>query len=322
MPFEAFSYTRRELMFGLAGTALAFSKVRNSMYNPQIAAHTSIWLQEAEFRNVPVSGILEEAFTGTRGAGYGRIELVSDFLVPDLRQRTLGLLEKRKLEPSILYTEGPLEEPAAAENSRRQVQDLGQLMMGQGTSALNFSPLAKADEEPKSAGELQTEAYHLNRMGEELQRLGLELMVHHHRAEMRDNAREWRYLVAHTEPRLVSFCLDVDWAAREGLSPLALMDIAGARLRALHLRNPRNGVDQELLGEGDIDMVAIARFLRQMGYDGYLVVELQHSRETPRERSLATDLSTSRFFMQEVFGSRQGNPPVDMGPYVRKKAQS
>ena len=316
-----YSYTRRELMFGLAGTALAFSKVRNSMYNPKIAAHTSIWLREAEIRNVPVSGILEEALAGTRAAGYSRIELASDFLTPGLRERTLGLLEKRKLEPSIVYTDGPIEEQAAAENSCREVRDLGRLMMGRGTSVFNFSPLAKPDERPKSAAELETEAYQLNRMGEDVQSLGLELMVHHHQAEMRDNAREWRYLVAHTEPKLVSFCLDVDWVTREGLSPLTLMDIAGARLRALHLRNPKNGVDQELLGEGDIDMVAIARFLRQMGYDGYLVVELQHTRATPRERSLATDLSTSRFFMQEVFGSRQGNPPVDMGPYVRKKAQ-
>jgi hypothetical protein len=58
-----------------------------------------------------------------------------------------------------------------------------------------------------------------------------------------------------------------------------------------------SGILEEALtvGRGDTDMVAIARFFRQMGCDGYLVVELQHTRETPRERSLATNLSTSRF---------------------------
>jgi hypothetical protein len=32
-----FSYARRELLFGLAGAALAFPKARNSLYNPELA---------------------------------------------------------------------------------------------------------------------------------------------------------------------------------------------------------------------------------------------------------------------------------------------
>lgn len=319
MQSGALSCTRRELMFGLTGAALAFSKVRNSMYNPQLAAHTSIWLEEAGIRNIKPADILEEAFSGTAHAGYRRIELASDFLASGFRERTLGLIEKTKLEPSIVFATGPLYDQGLAESSRKQVKELASLMMGRGAAFINFGPLSKPDEEPKTGEELETEAYQLNRMAEEVQTTGLELMVHHERAEMRDNARPWRYWLAHTEPKLVSFCLDVDWVWKAGLSPLALMDTAGARLRSLHLRNPKNGLDQELLGDGDIDLARIARFLRQSSYDGYLVLELLHHKETPRERSLATDLSTSRFYMQEVFGSRPGNPPVEMGPYVRKK---
>jgi sugar phosphate isomerase/epimerase len=168
-----------------------------------------------------------------------------------------------------------------------------------------------------SSAELDTETYHLNRMGDEIAAAGLDLMVHNHEAEMRDNARAWRYLLAHTEPKLVSFCLDVDWAFRAGLSPVSLIDSAGFRLRALDLRNPRDGQDQELFRDGDIDMAQIARLLRQTQYDGLLVIELMDDRDTSRRYSLATDLSLSRWYAQEIFGSRPGSRPVDMGPHVR-----
>lgn len=81
-------------------------------------------------------------------------------------------------------------------------------------------------------------------MGDDIAAAGLDLMAHHHEAEMRDNAREWRYLLAHTEPKLVSFCLDADWVFRAGLSPIFLIETSGFRLRAVHLSNPRNGQDQ------------------------------------------------------------------------------
>ena len=318
MPYRAFLQTRRELLLGLAGAALAYPKVRNNNYDPQIAAHTSIWLAEARLRKLPMADTLEETFIGTRHAGYSRIELVAEFLTPELRAQTLRLLDKTQIEPSILYTAGPLDEKSVAEASRRQVRDLAWVMMGRGTQFVNFSPLAKPDGQPKTTEELYTEAYQLNRMGEELLQNGLSLMVHHHEAEMREDAREWRYLLAHTETSLVSFCLDVDWVKRAGIDPISLIDTAGPRLRALHLRNPKNGVDQELLREGDINMAGIARQLRRMFYDGFLVVELLHDPNTPRQYPLATDLSLSRWYMQEIFGMRPGEPPVDMGPHVRK----
>ena len=77
-------------------------------------------------------------------------------------------------------------------------------------------------------------------------------------------------------------------------------------------------MDQELLRDGDINMPEIARLLRQMFYDGFLVVELLHDKDTRRQYPLATDLSLSRWYMQEVFAARPGSAPVDMGPHVRK----
>ena len=58
-------------------------------------------------------------------------------------------------------------------------------MMGRGARYINFSPAVKPDGQPMSDSELDTEAYQLNRMGDDIAPAGLDLMVHHHGAEMR-----------------------------------------------------------------------------------------------------------------------------------------
>ena len=320
MNSRSFPHTRREMLFGFAGAALASAQPRNRLYNPQLAAHTSIWSVEAQTRNLPLPEILEEAFTVTRRAGYKRVELVSEFLDPRFRKRTLALLEGHGLEPAILFAAGPLYDRDAAESSRRQILELAGSVAAHGATFVNFSLSARPQGLSKTTDDLDMESYQLNRMGEDLHRFGIDLMVHHDFTQMQDDARQWRYLLAHTETDLVCFCLDVDWVARAGISPVVLIDTAGPRLRSIHLRNPRNGVDQELLRDGDIDLGQIARLLRKMAYDGFLVVELLTHPQTERQYSLTNDLGLSRWYMQQVFGARPGSPPVDMGPHVRVRS--
>jgi len=313
------SHTRRQMLFGLAGAALAYTQPRNRIYNPILAAHTSLWLTEAALRNVRPGAILDEAFTSIHRAGYSRVELASDFLAPELRMRTLESLHANKLQPALFSDTGSLWEPALAEDTRGRILETARLLSRWDTRFIDFHPADKPDGTPKTKDELETQAYQLNRMGQDLMATGIGLMVGHHLSEIRDNAREWRYTLAHTETGLVSFCVDLDWAVRAGPSPLATLDTAGSRLRNIHLRNPRGGVSQETLRDGDIDMVPVARFLRQSSYDGYLVVDLSANPRAPRLYALTEALSRSRWYMQEVFGMRPGQPPVDMGPHVRER---
>ena len=319
MTLASVSHTRRQMLFGMAGAALAYTQPRNRIYNPILAAHTSLWLTEAALRNVRLGAVLDEAFASIRRAGYGRVELVSEFLAPELKTRTLEALHANELRPVLFTDTGALWEPSIAEDTRGRILETARLLSRWDTRFIDFHPADKPDGTPKTNEELETQAYHLNRMGQDLLGIGVGLMVGHHLSEMQDNAREWRYTRAHTEAGLVSFCLDLDWAVRAGMRPLAILDTTGSRLRNVHLRNPRGGASQEILREGDIDMVPVARFLRQSSYDGYLVVDLSASPQAPRQFALTEALSRSRWYMQEVFGMRPGAPPVDMGPHVRER---
>ncbi|HZT28486.1 MAG TPA: sugar phosphate isomerase/epimerase [Bryobacteraceae bacterium] len=319
MPSELGPRTRREILAGLACAALAPIEARTNAYNPKLVAQTYVWLLEMQFRNRALEEGLEDIFTGTRRAGYRRLELMPALVESKLREKTIALLAANRLEPTIVYASGPVHERDAGEKTRAQVLETAAAMKAAGTGFVNFSPAAKPGEQRKADEELETQAYQLNRMGDELQKGGIQLLLHHHLPEMRDNAREWRYCLRRTETGLVRFCLDVDWASRAGMDPLALMDEAGGRLASLHLRNTRNGVSQEVLGDGDINMAKIATFLQQTFYGGFLVVELIHEKDTRRAHSLPTDLSLSRLYMQKVFSEQPGSTPVDFGPHVRTK---
>jgi sugar phosphate isomerase/epimerase len=298
LKFNTTSDSRREVLFGLAGGALSFRRVQARDYHPEFASHTSIWVKEAEFRRRRLADIIDDAFDTIDRAGYRRVELVSQFLSPGLCDRTLARLEKRRLEASIVSSCGPLYDVVAAARTRSEVSKTAALMKGRGTRFIDFRPEPKRNDEPKTAEEVRIQADQLDRMGAELLETGSRLLLNHEVSEMRDEAREWRYSVAHTDPMLVSLCLDLEATVRAGMNPWQLMSEAGPRLRSLHLLNSQNGVELESLRGGDINMKEITVLLRDMMYHGYLVVELV---PVCGQRILLDDLSSSFRYLQRVF---------------------
>ena len=142
----------------------------------------------------------------------------------------------------------------------------------------------------------------MNRLGEALKKGGVTLLIHQHSPEMAEKAREWRFVLKHTDPALVAFNLDLDWVFRGGNQPLELLEEAGPRVLSTHIRSSRKGVWSEAVGDGDIDYAAVAQSLRKRGYTGYLVAELAYETQTQVTRSLVEDLRVSRLYIEKTFG--------------------
>ena len=62
----------------------------------------------------------------------------------------------------------------------------------------------------------------------------------------------------------------------------------------------------EDLADGDVDYREIADYLKQIGYSGYLVVELAYEKGTKIKRSLEEDLRLSRLYAEKVFALTSG----------------
>jgi inosose dehydratase len=269
-------------------------------YGPLLSVQIYVWTQHFYSQKKTLKAGVEEALTAIHRAGYRRVELTSDFFLPNVRAKTLAALKSTGLEMPTIYVNATLYESKAAEKSIADVLELADTVKAVGTQWILTNPSPKR--ERKCDDELNTQANYLNKLGAELQKHGLRLMVHHHTPELTENAREWRHQLQHTDPKLVSCCVDVEWAVRGKQEPLAFLREVGDRLVSLHVRNSKAGVWMEDFSDGDIDYTKVAAYLKEINYAGYLIVELAYEKGTQITRSLEEDLRLSRLYAERVFG--------------------
>jgi inosose dehydratase len=295
--------TRREMLGVLAGgAALLAAKAPKSAYRPLLCQSVYVWTQQFTAQKKPLAEGLEEMCAASARAGFKRLELLAAMVKPDVLPKTGELLKKHRLEPSIVYAGGPMHEPAAAEKTFAEILEAAGPARSLGARIIDTNPAPKPKKARKTDEELDTQARCLNRIAGALRKRGMRLIVHHHDPEMAENAREWRHILKNTDAKIVGICMDIDWVIRGGQQPLELLREAGARLAELHLRNSRAGVWTESLDEGDYDYPSIAAYLREIGYRGYLGVELAYEKGTAPTRPLEEDLRLSRVFAERVFG--------------------
>ena len=300
--------TRREAlatMAAWAGTSMAGRLGRAAAaegYQPVLSAQAYIWIQHFEAAKKSLADGVEEMLATFHRAGFANVDLNDSFVDSKLRETTLGLLKKYNLGMPTFYANSTLHDARMAEHSIQTIVGLAQATQKAGVRGIVTNPSPKPQQGRKSDEELATQAQSLNQLGAELQKLGVRLMVHHHTPELVENAREWRYQLANTDPKLVGCCVDIHWAYRGGQEPMAFLSEAGARLESLHLRNSQGGVWMEDFNDGDLDYHPIAEYLRKTSYQGILVVELAYEKGTVVTRSLEEDLRLSRLYTEKVFG--------------------
>jgi len=308
-PFSK-SRTRREALADvvrLAGGLLTgrslFSKwaaASPGEYNPILSVEIYIWIQHFQKEKKSFAEGIEEALAAIRRAGYSRVELSADFFRPDARARTFDALKKSSLNMPTMYANSTLHAAAAAEKSVADILAVADVAKPTGLRWIVTNPLPKGGR--KTDEELALQCRYLDTLGTELRKRDVGLMVHHHTPELVDNAREWRYQLAHTDPARVACCVDVDWAVRGGQPPLPFLREVGARLQSLHVRSSKDGVWMEDFGGGDINYQEVADYLKEIKFNGYLIVELAYEKGTQVTRSLEENLRLSRQHAIEIFG--------------------
>ena len=304
--------SRRELLdkvAALSGAALAcrLAGARTAAgYSPILSVQAYIWIQHFEKWKKALGEGVEEMLATFQRAGYRNVDLNDSFFAAPLRVKTLGLLKKNGLAMPTFYANSVMHEARMAEHSIKTILELVEATKSAGVRGIVTNPSPKPQQGRKSDDELAIQARYLNQLGGELKKRGVRLMVHHHTPELVENAREWRHQLANTDPQLVGCCVDLHWAYRGGQEPLAFLREVGPRLESLHLRNSQGGVWLEDLNDGDVNYHVVADYLKEIGYQGYLVVELAYEDGTKVTRSLEEDLRLSRLYTEKTFGLHQG----------------
>lgn len=246
------------------------------------------------------AGLKEVAASGLNGfePGAGGTE--------DVR-KLLPLLKHHGLEMRSIYVNSSLHESAEADRSIAQILAVAREVKPFGTRIIvtNPNPIRWGGPENKTDAQLRTQASAMNRLGQELAALKMTLAYHYHDIELRLAAREFHHMMAGTDPRSVTLCLDAHWMYRgAGNSQVALFDVVelyGHRVSELHLRQSQNGVWSETLGPGDIDYEALAQALERKRVKPHLVMEIAVETGTPKTLDPVEAHRRSAAYARQVF---------------------
>ncbi len=217
------------------------------------------------------------------------------------------LLEKHGLEMRSIYVNSNLHEAQEADASIERVLNVAERCKALGTKIIvtNPSPIGWNSPENKTDSQLRTQAVALQQLGAELYNRGMLLSYHTHDSEFRAGAREFHHMMLSTNPRHVSFCLDVHWVYRgaenSNVALYDVIDMYGHRISELHIRQSRDQIWSETFGDGDIDYAGVVEVLRRKNLRPLLVLEQAVEEGTPATMSTLEAHQISTKEMREVF---------------------
>jgi inosose dehydratase len=146
--------------------------------------------------------------------------------------------------------------------------------------------------------DLQHMAAILNRVGARVNEEGLKFGVHAHMWSQFENRHEIDYIMANTDPKKVMFVLDTRHINMAGTDPVELSRALGRRVLEYHLKDTktewRGGAKQRVdqpdlmkdppffpLGHGGVDFLGLKAHLDKIGWQGFMVVQLDSSPDQP-----------------------------------------
>lgn len=134
-----------------------------------------------------------------------------------------------------------------------------------------------------------------------LEPMGMRVVLHNHVGTYVETAAETRRFLDETDPAKVGWCLDVGHLKYGGGDALDFLPTYGDRVAHVHLKD----VDPEVLrraqaerwsfgdalrgiifpelGDGLVDIAGVVRWLRQRGYDGWIVLEQDTTHKHPKD---------------------------------------
>lgn len=218
-------------------------------------------------------GSMPEAIAEISAAGYAGIEMF-DGNVADYADRPAvleELLSDAGLELVSVYSGGNFIYPDSLEDELHRVSRAAELAARFGAQNLVVGGGAR-----RASGTTEADysvlAAALDRVTEIAEQHGLTACYHPHLSTIVESPDQLARLMPQTR---IGFCPDTAHLTAGGGDPAELIRRYPERVRHVHLKDVRLDPLTFLpLGQGVVDFAAVRDALREIGYDGWLVVEL------------------------------------------------
>ncbi|MBC7326840.1 TIM barrel protein [bacterium] len=133
-------------------------------------------------------------------------------------------------------------------------------------------------------------------IGKRCKDLGVDVAFHNHAWTLIETKEEIDFLAEHTSPQSFFFAFDTGHLALMGMDPGEVMAEYKERIRYLHLKDTKDN-DFIELGQGIVDFSKVKRVLEDINFKGWLVAELDRSKNPP-----LLSAKMQRQFIKEFFG--------------------
>ncbi len=145
----------------------------------------------------------------------------------------------------------------------------------------------------KTEKELDHQAMLLRQLMELGHQKGIVLNLHNHVYEVRNNLHDLRGTLSRIPD--IKLGPDLNWLLRAGVDPIRFLKEYREKIVFMHLRDQlNNGKWPESLGEGDVDFKEIGDTLKEIAFQGDVVIELAHERGFEITRPIRESLRMSR----------------------------
>ncbi len=299
---------RREFLQAASAAALSTSALgADAKYVPPVLTPPLVgsqlygWGQYYQRAGKNLDEHLDEVLSALRDAGYDYAEGTLDTTTPENNAKFAERLRKKGLKPVSLYTGGTMHILGKASETAERITAAAKEAAKAGFGIVNFNPDPIG--RPKTDAELAIQVEALAELGEELDKLGIRLGIHHHTPELANGAKEFHHNFRQCPASQVGFCYDVHWVYRGGIAPLDCLKEYGDRVVSWHLRQSRQQIWWEDLDTGDIDYAAIAEVVRERRLPRFFTVELALENGTKITRDSVANHARSRDFVKRVLGS-------------------
>ena len=247
---------------------------------------------------------IDEVAAGLAQAGFAYFEGLLDPLEGegDWASRWQSALDRHGVRLAGAYVHALLHDATLQAQSIETILARARQLLPMGAEFINANPQPIGARKTDEMLETQAEGYAL--LGAALKREGLRLTVHHHLPELAEEGRELRHLLEHTDADDVGLTVDADWMYRGGQDAHAWIRKYASRLDIVELRSSQNGIWDETVGDGEPDCRALTDTLSEVGFDGWLVVELAREEGSPRTMNPVQAHARSLEYVREIFGVR------------------
>lgn len=246
------------------------------------------------------NGPLEPALREISEAGYEGFELFDGNLMPfaDNQDAFRDLLRNYSLEfvavysgANFIYPDVLQEELWRIRTSAEVAAALGARYLVVGGGAIRSSGIRDEDFRALASG--------LDRVAEMARGLGMEPCYHPHLGTMAQAPDQVDKVLQLTS---IPLCPDTAHLVAGGADMQQIIRKYGSRINYVHLKDlssdfSTNPFAFQPLGKGALDMGGIVSALKQMGYDGWITVELDAYEGPPKEAA-----EISRAYLQSAFG--------------------